>query len=556
MNWRKIATICALVALSVVGASAQTLIPYTWSPTWNTYVPAYIPDGFSTIIGNGGTQFPGSGNLTDYAGGNYFGENIYTYTLPINFRFINTDYPAGSTTLRVSTNGYIAFPNGSSAGSATGSYYQSYSYYGYYYIGGPSQLGTTYPINSKVILAYVGNNATSIPSGDGGVYYKVEGAVGDRRLTFEWRVKDDYNYYADGSIGNIQVRMFERTGVIEWHFGPTSLNRGYYFYESSLVGLKDQGEYYYYTGTQPTNSTRNTPESQRYFLFNNPSYNPSDTTPVAITGMNIWWYGSYGYAEYYPWYNIYTGTSYIQDTTRTTIAWHATFPTSRASQGRNRIAYRMSPVLNDVASDSIAFSPSVTADAYAPGSSVTPTARFRNLGGNARQNVPVKADIYYNGVTLVGSVTGTAFPNSTAQFGTSMVTFPQINTSWLSQTGVYEVRTYAQLSTDQDPGNDTAKKVFYISRQNDLMPYSILQPFSNVSPLFTKYPVGVGVPIEIRYLNIGLNPQTNARVGYQIWDLNGPTKVAEASAVVNGTWGPISFRDVNFTPWTPTTPGT
>ena len=195
------------MALAVVGASAQTLIPYSWSPTWNTYVPAYIADGFSTIIGNGGTQFPGSGTLTDYAGGNYFGENIYTYALPFPFRFINTDYPATSTTLRVSTNGYIAFPNGSTAGSSSGTYYQSYSYYGYYYIGGPSVLGTTYPINSKVILAYVGNNATSIPSGDGGVYYKVEGAVGDRLLTFEWRVKDDYNYYADGSIGNIQARM-------------------------------------------------------------------------------------------------------------------------------------------------------------------------------------------------------------------------------------------------------------------------------------------------------------------------------------------------------------
>ena len=162
MNWRKIATICALVALSVVGASAQTLIPYSWSPTWNTYVPAYIPDGFSTIIGNGGTQFPGSGNLSDYAGGNYFGENIYTYALPFPFRFINTDYPASSTTLQVSTNGYVSFPNGSSAGSANGTYYQYYSYYGLYYLSGPSYLGTTYPINSKVILAYVGNNALQL----------------------------------------------------------------------------------------------------------------------------------------------------------------------------------------------------------------------------------------------------------------------------------------------------------------------------------------------------------------------------------------------------------
>ena len=121
-----------------------------------------------------------------------------------------------------------------------------------------------------------------------------------------------------------------------------------------------------------------------------------------------------------------------------------------------------------------------------PGSSVTPGARFRNLGGNSRQNVPVKADVYYNGVTT--SPRSPARHSRTRQRSSAPHWWPSRRSpqSWLSQTGVYEVRIYPKLSTDQDPGNDTAKKVFYISRPNDMMPYAILQPFSNVAPLFTQ----------------------------------------------------------------------
>jgi hypothetical protein len=354
---------------------------------------------------------------------NSYGQYIYTYSLPFPFRFINVNYNQG-TTIRVSTNGYVSFST--------------------------STLGST-----------------SIASGDGGVYYKVEGSVGDRVLTIEWRGNEGYNYYSDGSIGNFQIRLYERTSNIEWHYGPNSLNIGYYFY-SALVGIKDLGEYYYYSGTQPTNSTRNTPEAQRYYLFNNPSYS-RDTVPVAVTGMRIQWWGTYGYLEYYPYFYIYTGTAYRQDTNQSFVGWHSTFPTDRETH--ERIAYRMSPVLNDVASDSLWFSPSVTADAYSPGASVTPSARFRNLGGNSRQNVPVQADVYYNGTQFLGSVTATAFPNSTAQFGTNNVTFPAFSSTLLNQTGVYEVRVYPKLSIDQVPSNDTFKYLFLISKELYILTY-------------------------------------------------------------------------------------
>ena len=69
------------------------------------------------------------------------------------------------------------------------------------------------------------------------------------------------------------------------------------------------------------------------------------------------------------------------------------------------------------------------------------------------------------------------------------------------------------------------------------MPYAILQPFSNVAPLFYKYPVGAAVPIEVRYLNIGTNTQYNAKVGYQLTDQNGNV-IADDSTTISGAWSP------------------
>src|SRR5262245_18806893 len=101
--------------------------------------------------------------------------------MPFAFRFINTDYPSG-TTIRVTTDGYISFSS-SSLGSSTGDFAQYYDYYGYYYLYNG---GATTPSYAKTIMPFAGGLATSIGSGDGGVYYKVEGTTPNRVLTFEW----------------------------------------------------------------------------------------------------------------------------------------------------------------------------------------------------------------------------------------------------------------------------------------------------------------------------------------------------------------------------------
>jgi hypothetical protein len=294
---------------------AQTWLSTTSSRSWNTYVPSYITDRFNSIIGNGGTRLPNSGNV----GANTFGEYIYTVPLPFNFYFMGTTYPAGRN-VSVSTNGYVGFGN-NSYGSTSGSYYSYLSYYGYYWY---QNTGTA--SSNKVIFAFISSHSTS-GLADGGVYHMVEGSAGQRIWTIEWKTQDNYNYYSvAGSYWNFQIKLYEATGNIEWFFGPEQFQRGYYFYNTALVGLKDLGESYYYSGTQPTPTTRNTPEANRYYLFNNPSYGEGDT--VAITGQRIAWYGSYGYLEYYPWYSTpWPGPpAYAHDTLRSPYAWHSTFP--------------------------------------------------------------------------------------------------------------------------------------------------------------------------------------------------------------------------------------
>jgi hypothetical protein len=135
------------------------------------------------------------------------------------------------------------------------------------------------------------------------------------------------------------------------------------------------------------------------------------------------------------------------------------------------------------------------------------------------------------------------------------MSFPSLSSPWLDTTGVFEARVFPKLSSDQDAPNDTFKVTFYISRDNDMMPYAILQPLSNTPPLGQKYPVGVGVPIEIRYMNIGLRPQRDVDVGIIITNSSGTVLHTDQTTLM-GVWNAISFKDVIFPNWTPTQPGT
>src|SRR5687767_13117070 len=118
----RIATLLFLALFASVGASAQynVVAPLEVTLPWNNYVPSRIPDGFSSIVGNGGTLIPGSNNAAAY-------DYVYALTLPFNFYFLNTTYTTGFS-LRAGTAGYLSFNGSTYTGGPT------YSYYGYYWL--------------------------------------------------------------------------------------------------------------------------------------------------------------------------------------------------------------------------------------------------------------------------------------------------------------------------------------------------------------------------------------------------------------------------------------
>ena len=524
MNSRVLSAVLAMLFLAAGLASAQTSPQATHVP-WHNYVPARIDNNFQTIIGNGGTLLSNTNNRIYY---NYYAQS---FPLPFDFYFMDNTYSAGYN-LRISTNGYIGF-DGSSY------YYSTYPAYLY------PTTSTTYSYYSKVLMVWWGEVGTDCSNG--GIYTKVEGSAPSRVLIVEFRMKEDYP--GGGDPGNVQAKLYEGTGNIEIHFSDGSMgmtrpstNPMYTIGYGAMVGIKNYGQN---SGNPATGGDQN--DANKYLIMLNPETNP-DT--VAITRLpTINYFGSTPYYPvYYAYFPSYNGTTYTYYLG--SDVFHYAFPTENGQQ----IAYRMSPVLDDIATDSVWFTPTATADAYGVNATVTINAKFKNMGGHNRQNVPVQADVYYNGQTLVASRTTTAFPYLTPQFGTDNESFSSVGP--LTQTGLYQVRVYPKLTSpiDQDFTNDTLYKNFYITKPNDLTPYAILQPFSNVAPLFTKYPVGVAVPLEVRYLNIGTNTQYNATVGYQVLDANG-TVLNAGTTTISGAWGPISFRDVTFTGWAPTTPG-
>ena len=511
----RIVTLLLLLMIAGPSALAQYTVaaPATANLPWNNYVPSRIPDGFQSIVGNGGTLVSGSNNRGAY-------DYVVSVTLPFSFYFLNTTYASGFS-LKAGTCGYLSFNGSTYTGGPT------YNYYGYYWISNLS--GNSRPSYNKVIIAY-GADLQTAGVTDGGIYTMVSGSAPNRVFTVEWRVQG--SYYPAGNPGNFQVKLYERNGNIEYFYGAASINRydTQYWY-GAMIGIKNLGEGNFFSSPSGV-PARTTSESNRYLFFTTPADSP-DT--IAVTGARMVRNGSFYYVEYY-------------NFTPTNPLTHPGFPTV----GGTRIGFRASPVLDDVAADSVWLTPTVTANAYGVGSSPTVNARFGNRGGNARRNIDVQADLYFNGI-LQSSRTGTIFTSSTPQFSRENHTFSSAFGP-LGNTGIYEVRVYPKFTGDQDASNDTARTTFYISKPNDLMPYDILQPFANAAPLFTKYPLGVSVPIEIRYLNIGTNPQFNATVGYRIYDAAG-NMLAEDESTINGRWDPISFKDVLFSPWMPTTVG-
>lgn len=519
MWFRRTLVLLALALATASSAYSQLYSALTLLP-WNKYVATRIPDAYQTIIGRAGTNtFGGSPS----AGGATLFSFPSPGNFPITFRYLGTTYAAGSTVPKVCAAGYITF-----AASGVGATAVNIA------SGGPTKMIS--PYWSDIQPAQVS---------EGGVFWRVDGTVGSRVLTVEWRVQGISN--PAGNPGQFQAKLYEGSDKIEFFYGSNPIIRNYGNpTQGAFVGLKDLGTNY----TDP--SLR---DHTKILLVTNPDL-VRDT--VAVTRTRTVNVSSTNYPEGYATWPITTTGGPIEEGTlgRPSRFFHYTFPTLNGT----RIGFRFTPVDNDVAVDSIGLSPGRPGNAYPQGAAITVIGKFINLGVNSRQNVPVQVDVYPLGSsTLLTSRIDTAFRTLTPQLGTDYVTFsPALGGSATANYGTYVAKVYSKLTSpaDQDPANDTMTIVYYISYPNDVMSADILNPVT-YSPSFPQiYPVGYPVAIEGRFLNIGTSAQSNVPVGYSIYDGSCNLVYSDNSGVVRGTWNPLETRDVVFSGWTPTGPGT
>jgi len=517
--WLSVLLLCG-AALPLQAQYAMQTPPASNMP-WNNYVAATIPNSFNSIIGQIGTTLV-SGST---------GQNFpYEWRIPLQFQFnfLGVNYPAGYNIL-ASMSGYVAFNNPPILG---GNYYP-YLYY---------QTSNLRGYYNKVIWVYSAD-LTTTPS-QAGIYWRTDGPIGNRVQTIEWRVQGISQ--PAGNPGNFQLKLYESpSGKMEFLYGPNSINRtepspgriGY----GALVGIKNLGQG---QGVPAGN------DAEKFVILQNPKTNPDTLAITRVPTIN--YVGVLAnYPILYAYYPSYAPPTFIY---RSTQIWHYEFPTKDGQQ----IGYRLSPVFDDVAADSIWFTPERLGSTYLGGSSITVNGTFLNVGKNVRQNVPVQAKVYRDQdlVNPVLTLDGTAFITGAGQGQKSTIVLGQVTPPVTDITGIYTVKIYSRLTSpmDQDFNNDTLTGQFSIAKPNDVRPWAILQPYENKPPLNYQYPVGVGVPVEVRFLNAGFNTQVDVPVGYEIRD-NAGTMVYSSPAIVPGQWTPATFRDLNLNPWVPTRPG-
>ncbi|MEZ4783084.1 MAG: hypothetical protein R3F28_03280 [Candidatus Kapaibacterium sp.] len=478
---------------------------------------------------------------------------------------MRTNYPAGYRMV-LSVSGWMSF-----SGVTYDVITYNYQYYAntYYYANGSTLY---YTACNKGIMPYWTDIGTSGPtSPSGGIYYRVDGPVGDRVLTVEWRVQG--GQYPAGNVGNFQARLFEKTSAIEFHYGDFSLDRTrpspnpqYTFGYGALVGLRHQGQRQITRELTPEDFNHDE-DNFMYFVHPDETYPEYDgrqpgSDTVAITRVNT--INLYGSNPYYPvWYAYYMSYAlpyYPNNYYMPSEWWHYRFPTDQGQPA----GYRMRPILNDLTCDSVWFSPTNAINAYTAGTGVVVNARFKNLASAVKTNVPTRFDVYYSGAKVKVYTSEQQLVSPGSRLGSANVTFNVIpgstnagpGTNGNSRNGIYEVRIYPQDPDEEDLKNDTCKVPYFILGRNDIIAFQMLSPFENVPPLFTKYPVGVGMPIEARFLNVGANDQTNVPVGYAVYRQGESTPIYTSNSVIGGAFPSAAFRDVNLPTWSPTQPGT
>jgi hypothetical protein len=223
--------------------------------------------GYSTIVGSKGTT--ALYQLTSYF--NLYSLQI-TWTLPIEFKYDNVTYPAGTTVY--TSNGSFSFSNISSgfANVVNPTVY-------------PGVQASTYPNRiaplSGLQIFYASDpSGLNYPSTDnGGIYYSVTGVSPNRILTIEWNKMQDYGTSGAPASSqykpqSYQLKMYEGTNMIEFiyeQYNAPIVNSSYqpnYFPSVGLNGNSSPSFIQVGLITSAKNST-SPPNNYRFSLAGN-----------------------------------------------------------------------------------------------------------------------------------------------------------------------------------------------------------------------------------------------------------------------------------------------
>ncbi|MBL0333707.1 MAG: T9SS type A sorting domain-containing protein [Chlorobi bacterium] len=470
---------------------------------------------------------------------------------------------------------------------------------------------------SQIIMPFMGN---IVPAGANGAWVQYTGSFPNRRIIIEWVSQGGpVTSGTPGGVGNFQAVLFESgnptvtepqgptCGKILFHYGPNSINMpvptgNQPDRTGASIGLKNQGQI---LQNPPGRSGANLFE--RFCLMTEPSRYQTSSNVIAnvtsinsavgvdsisITGMPVRSItGSTFVSELFAYYplaiNLVTGhiTSYGNEASR---YFHYGYPAISCKT----LSYRFMPTVNDIAcvTDTTTLPPAIPAPttlipspvpanlplpaiqngvlaySYPLNTSLTVQQRFKNIGLNPVTST-FRVDVYRHGVSLpitsVSSVPTLVNPNTI-----STIAFPQITgLTWFNQPGTYTFKIYNISGgvnyADQNVENDTCEIRVYIRFPDDVMAHSVLQPNQNTPPYYTRYNVGVDIPIEFRYANIGNNTEVNVPVRCIVYKASSGcsgTEVWRKDSVIalTGTypWGPQQYRDVTFSaPSVNTPPG-
>ncbi|MEO6046359.1 MAG: T9SS type A sorting domain-containing protein [Candidatus Kapaibacterium sp.] len=532
---------CLLLAVLARNAGAQSM-PASTSANfrWNEYttVERFTDEsGFQTILDDPNTlPVTGSGGL------NY---NSSTITLPLSvFQTLDISVMGeeffNDANVQVGVAGFFKFfhsiPNSSGPTPAPAiTPPSSTSYF----------LAPNFGDLNHLIMPFWGN-LNSAGSGEG-IWYNYSSS-GTPTLKIEWHVHapgtQTFKFQAWVILKVVNNSTMHYYATIEFHYDKTEMagtiwsapTNGYTYQSGAAVGLKNWGQYddrLHFIGPYWSNSSGG--EDDRNSMMIPPVQNGTDP---AYTRVPMHYINSEWVPEWYACTPLQESTSGSAST-----IFHYKLPPE---------GYRVKPVDNEILTSN-AGAKRRMGDSVKPifdrGIAAIMTATFKNRGTDSEFNVPVRVDVFRN-LALIKTSTDTI--TALAPGDSIVIAFPDsINTAADSLLpGSYTLRAYHSLSNDQNRLNDTACSDFTIRETADMAPMEILSPSLTVSPSFTHLPIGVPVPIRVRFGNCGTSPATNVRVGYHIRNGSGEV-IATVTDSIQGTIVAGDTTTRQLPSWTP-----